>query len=396
MSGPLRIPKVYNGTRRTNFQFTYSGNQSHNLFDQYATVPTEAVRSGDFSSALLPVVDPVTGLPFPDNVIPANRISPGSRVLLDYLPQANLPGTTRNYHYSTTTDSSSNNVSVRVTHNFSAPPAGARGGGPGRGGAGGGRGGGGFGGPAGPGGRGGRGNQGTTVNMTAQLQYRENDGEQVNVFPTIGGVSTGSSISVPVALNISHRRDQHAINVNMTRSTSTSTNLYAYLVDVAGNAGINGVSTDPFAWGVPSLSFSTYSGLRDVTPTKRSDRRLSTSYAWTRPRGAHVMRMGGEISQDWSDSQTDANARGNFVFTGLYAAGGGVIPRGAGFDFADFLLGLPQQASIQYGPGNVKLRGRSFGALLAGRLAEGTGPHPQSRGALRPRAARTPRPTGRW
>ena len=145
MSGPLRIPKVYNGTRRTNFQFTYSGNQSHNLFDQYATVPNEAVRSGDFSSTLLPVVDPLTGLPFPDNVIPANRISPGSRVLLDYLPQANLPGTTRNYHYSTTTDSSSNNVSVRVTHNFSAPPAGARGGGPGRGGAGGGRGGGGAG-----------------------------------------------------------------------------------------------------------------------------------------------------------------------------------------------------------------------------------------------------------
>ena len=83
----------------------------------------------------------------PAIVIPANRIAPGARVLLDYLPQANLPGTTRNYHYATTTDSSSNNVSLRVTHNFSAPPAGARGGGAGRGGAAGGRGGGGFGGP---------------------------------------------------------------------------------------------------------------------------------------------------------------------------------------------------------------------------------------------------------
>ena len=100
------------------------------MFDQYATVPTETVRSGDFSSALLPVVDPVTGLPFAGNVIPPNRIAPGSRVLLDYLPQANLPGTTRNYHYATTTDYSSNNVSVRVTHNFSAPPPGARGGAP--------------------------------------------------------------------------------------------------------------------------------------------------------------------------------------------------------------------------------------------------------------------------
>ena len=83
--------------------------------------------------------------------------------------------------------------------------------------------------------------------------------------------------------------------------------------------------------------------------------------------------MGGEISQDWSDSQTDANARGNFVFTGLYAAGGGVIPRGAGFDFADFLLGLPQQASIQYGPGNVKLRGRSYSAYWQDDWRKGPG-----------------------
>ena len=65
--------------------------------------------------------------------------------------------------------------------------------------------------------------------MNAQLQYRENGGEQVNVFPTLGGVTSGSSIRCPVALNISHRRDQHAINVNFTRSTSTSTNRYAYL-----------------------------------------------------------------------------------------------------------------------------------------------------------------------
>ena len=29
--------------------------------------------------------------------------------------------------------------------------------------------------------------------------------------------------------------------------------------------------------------------------------------------------------------------------------------RGDGLDFADFLFGLPQQASLQYGPGNVQL-----------------------------------------
>ena len=43
---PLRIPGLYKNTaRRTNFQLNYTGNQSNNLFDQYATVPTDAMRA---------------------------------------------------------------------------------------------------------------------------------------------------------------------------------------------------------------------------------------------------------------------------------------------------------------------------------------------------------------
>lgn len=369
VGGPVKIPGVYDGTRRTNFQFNYSGNRSGNLFDQYATVPTEAIRNGDFSGAAFNVIDPETRLPFEGNRIPAGRISQGAKVLLDYIPQPNLDGTTRNFHYTTTTASTSNNVSVRITHNFT--PAAGRGAGGARGAGGGGRGG--AGGPAGGPGRGGRGNQATTVNMNVQLQYRTNESQQVNVFPTLGGETKGSSFSVPVGLTVSKARNMHTFNVNFSRSTSTSTNRYAYLLDVAGLAGINGVATDPFDWGVPSLSFSTFSGLRDTTPTKRSDQRLSANYSWSKPIRTHTLRAGTEFSQDWSDTQTDANARGSFVFTGLYSAGGGKIPRGGGLDFADFLLGLPQQASIQYGPGTVRMRGRSFGAFFQDDWRKGAG-----------------------
>jgi hypothetical protein len=52
------------------------------------------------------------------------------------------------------------------------------------------------------------------------------------------------------------------------------------------------------------------------------------------------------------------------VFTGLYT-GNGAAPGGlTGFDFADFLLGMPQQASIQYGPGTTTLTGRSLGLFV--------------------------------
>ena len=356
VGGPVRLPGLYNGTGRTTFQFTYSGNRGSNLFDQYATVPSEALRAGDFSSMNVVVRDPLTGLPFENNKIPENRIDAGALYLLRFLPEANLPGTTRNFHYTTTTNSSSDNINVRITHNLT-PGAGGRGGG--------GRGGGGGGGRAGGAGRGGRGAPGRmSMNLTAQVQYRRNNSDQINVLPTLGGENTGSSLTVPIGLNIQKNRNTHAINVSVSRSSSQSVNQYAFVENVAGLAGIRGVSTDPYAWGVPTLNFSTFSDLRDLTPSRRSDTRLSTTYNWTRPLTNHTFRIGGDFRQDWSSAETDPNARGNFVFTGLYTAAGTPVPRNAGLDFADFLLGLPQQASIQYGPGNVRLRGRSFSAFF--------------------------------
>ena len=61
---------------------------------------------------------------------------------------------------------------------------------------------------------------------------------------------------------------------------------------------------------------------------------------------------------DRTSSRSDPNANGAFVFTGLYSAGN-IAGRVAGADFADFLLGQTQQATLQYGPGDVRLRGRS-------------------------------------
>ena len=276
LAGPVKIRHVYDGTRRTNFMVTYSGNHGANLFDQYAAVPTEAMRDGDFSAAGVTIVNPATGQPFAGNRIPAGLMSPTALALLPYIPAPNLTDTSRNFHYVTTTSSASDNVNLRVTHNFTPNVAG-RGG---RGGPGGGGGGRGFGGP----GRGGRGvQQGTSVSMTAQVQYRRNDNDQTNVFPSLGGTTTGSSLAVPVTLNIVHKRILHNVSVNFSRTESSSFNRYAFVNDVTGDAGIAGVSTDPFDWGVPQLSFSSLSSLRDVTPSRRTDSRLTMGYGWTHP-----------------------------------------------------------------------------------------------------------------
>ena len=78
--GPVWIPHLYNGHNRTFFYFTFEQNRFPGAGFNVANVPTNAFRSGDFSS-LLPatvVLDPTTGRPFPGNVIPTSRISPVS------------------------------------------------------------------------------------------------------------------------------------------------------------------------------------------------------------------------------------------------------------------------------------------------------------------------------
>ena len=350
IGGPVRLPG-YDGQRRTTFIASYNGNRGDQLFDQYATVPTEAMRGGDFSALSATVIDPATGQPFEGNRIPASAMDGASTALLRFIPLPNLDGAGRNFRYTTTTDTVADNVNVRLTHNFT-PAAGGRGG----------RGGGGR--LGGPGGRGGRGGRGTSVVMTAQLQYRRNDNEQNNVFPALGGSATGSSLSTPVSLNVMRRGTMHGLTVGFTRSTSSSLGRYAFVEDVAGDAGIQGVASDPLAWGVPTLSFSSLTSLRDVTPGERTDRRFTAGYTLTRPWRRHTFRLGGDLRLDEARSRTESDARGAFTFTGLYTSGGSAAARGEGLDFADFLLGLPQRATVQYGPGQVELSGRSMSLFL--------------------------------
>ena len=352
IGGPVKIPGIYDGTRKTNFVLTYNGNRGSNLYDPpLATVPTAALRAGDFSSLGVQLVDPTTGLAFLNNQIPSSRISPSAQALLRFIPLPNLDGTNQNYHTVSTIPSSGDTLNLRVTHNFTPAAVGGGGRGGGRGGGGGGR---------AAGGRGGRGQAqtGTSVNMTAQLQYRRTDTDILNVLPQLGGHSASRSLAVPVSFNIRHKRTMHTLNVNFSSTSSTTANHFGGVENVAGGAGITGVSLDPFDYGISSLSFAGLQGLRDVTPSRRTDKRTTLSYTWTQPWKTHQFRAGGDFRLDRSASQADANANGSFVFTGLYSTGGfGNIPTGA--DFADFLLGLPQQGTLQYGPGNVQLRGKS-------------------------------------
>jgi hypothetical protein len=362
---------VYDGTNRTSFNFSYSGGRNNDVFDQYATVPDEALRAGDFSTSAVAILDPLTGQPFPGNQIPASRMSAAALALLRYVPEPNLSGDTRNYHISDTTASTTDTFTLRLTHSLTQPQAG-RGG---RGGRAGGPGAAGVAPAAGaatPQGRGGRGGFQPPLNATinATVNYRRNDGDRANVFPLLAGSTGGTTVSVPVTLNIRRGRAMHNLTASISRTSSTTLNNFAFNEDVAGLAGITGVATDPFDWGVPSLTFGTFTAVRDTPPSRRNDSGWQVGYGLTRPAGTHTFRLGGSYQQQLNRTQSDSNARGTFTFTGLYTAGGQATARGSGQDFADFLLGLPQQATRQYNgaidhiSAPVTIRGRQFSAYF--------------------------------
>src|SRR5262249_40398225 len=143
----------------------------------------------------------------------------------------------------------------------------------------------------------------------------------------------------------------------------STTNLYSNNIDVAGDAGIEGVSTNPFDFGLPGISFTTFGGLTDPTPRRELDQTYTISdyLVWTH--GKHNWRFGADYRRILQSFRSAKNAEGSFVFTGFETsafAGGATPLPDTGYDFADFLLGLPQQTSLQSGTSSYNFRANSF------------------------------------
>ena len=120
LGGPVTIPKLYAGKNKTFFFADYEGNRHPGSTLEQYSVPTAAMRTGDLTD--LPgnaAVDPLTGLPFPNNQIPSNRISSvSSKVLSQVYPLPNFDSgsTFANYRTLIPTPITTNGYDVRIDH----------------------------------------------------------------------------------------------------------------------------------------------------------------------------------------------------------------------------------------------------------------------------------------
>ena len=107
LGGPLKKDKLFFfASVERNRQRAYAGNPLSNIgANGLVSLPTPAMRTGDFAGSNTVLYDPRTGTatgtgrtPFPGNtIIPANRISPISAKILTYLVTPQLPGFNNNY-----------------------------------------------------------------------------------------------------------------------------------------------------------------------------------------------------------------------------------------------------------------------------------------------------------
>ena len=107
LGGPISIPGVLNRNKDKLFFFW-----SHEISPQNApqpvtfrTVPSALERQGDFSQTLLAngrlqlIRDPVSGQPFPGNVIPPSRLDKNGQALLNIFPAPNIVSPTQQFNY---------------------------------------------------------------------------------------------------------------------------------------------------------------------------------------------------------------------------------------------------------------------------------------------------------
>jgi trimeric autotransporter adhesin len=308
---------------------SFAGQLSTNLVNDYGVVPTALERAGNFSQffgpskELVPIYPQNSATPYPNNTIDT-ALSPEALGLLQYLPEPNLQSTGLNYRLLTTQGIHANTIGATYTHSFSPPDDNSQG-----------------------------------LNQSVNLNFNFGDiaSDVVNLFPKLGGRQRVQGYSFTAGYTAGIGELFSNINVTSSRNNSEIGNYFTNREDIATSLGIFGngfnapLNPNPRNYGLPNLVLNNFNGMNETQPNSQLTQTLgiSGSASWTH--GAHNLRFGGDFHRVEFNLFGGANATGTFIFTGLdtrkpfTASPNPLAP--TGISFADFLLGIPQQTTIE-------------------------------------------------
>ena len=336
VSGPVFLPKLYDGRNRTFFTFGYQGERERGYDQVISAVPTASVRAGNFAGDAV-IYDPATTKstasgftrdPFPGNIVPANRMDPVALKVMEVaLPLPNLPGTANNYVNGGASAAPSDTFNTRADHNFNA-----------------------------------------SNRLTARYLYRRNFITNVVAYPGPGGAgSKGGQLRKDTFQHSVSADDTHVLSPNLINNAhfgffrnfspawSAGTG-----EDWASKVGLKGVGPDKF----PQMKFNPFTGVGGggyAVQTPGNTFQFSDSLLWVH--GRHTTKAGFEYRRLLYDTWDAGASSGQFTFNTLPTAN--VSNRKQGVAFASYLLGIPSNSSVllQYKDGS-QFRWNSYSAFL--------------------------------
>lgn len=344
MSAPY-LPGKTKPSGKDSIFLSLNGQRSSTPSDQYAVVPTVAERGGDFSaSGLAKIYNPSTLAQFSTNgtanVIPASQIAAQATALLHYFPTPNLSGNdSYNYHLLTTAQTNTTTLGARYMRTLgkNATQNSRQGFGSRR-----------------------MQNQGLRQSVNFNYNWTRSAADNVNLFPQLGGKTQSESNALSAGYTLGYHRINSMLTVNWNRSHSEAVNFFTGKQDIETELGIVSATgaalhTSALNDGLPNITLSSLTGLTEQQPSDQTQQTISVSETLMWRAGRHNMRLGGDYRRVHNDLLGGSNATGTFTFTGLFTenASGDTT---TGSSLADFLLGLPEETTINTSAAKSYLR----------------------------------------
>jgi hypothetical protein len=312
IGGPLPLPKV--PKHSTFFFVDYEGWRQRigQVFN--SIVPSINERNGVFTG-LNTIYDPLTHTPFPQNIIPQNRISAQAAFFTTFIPN---PNAGKNAVFTPSQALDQDQFTIRLDQTFNSKTR--------------------------------------AFARWSFINYQESN---PNAFPALGFTpmnSRGGNLVLALISNITPT----LINELRVNDMPNSLNLLAFLqgTNFYSQAGVTGFedtghrpgdagSFPDFSWsGYASMSGSTF----DQRPKTQNLRLWVVDDSVTWAKGRHILKFGGEFRR-WMPRLTDSGVyEGQWTFNGSITQNA-ASPSGTGDAFADYMLGIP--FSVQHGyPGD--------------------------------------------
>jgi hypothetical protein len=330
--GPVVLPGLYNGKDKLFAMFSYEGTRRRQAVTTTTLVPTLKERAGDFSGLPATIVDPLTKIPFPGNVIPANRINPVGAALVDLYPASNNADPSRNYIGHPNGVSDNDVFAARIDYQ-----AGKRGAFWGR-----------FTGSA-------PSDRGVGQALSAAFPGFDQAQSDNNLQLAVGHVHTFT----PTLVN--------EVTVGFVRFRRERRSVDAFTRDWIQELGIKGISPDPLAWAAPSMTPAGYPEIgysannavfRWVTDSSQIVDNFSTV------RGAHTVKAGMTLQFKRMDTVQWGQPSGTYAFSGQFSAPVPVASTSRFNALADLLLGYPSSYTVQATPFSPHFSYLHFGSYI--------------------------------